>query len=101
MKLQQCQMGQVQGEPWEIRNGTDVLLLLPANLSDGDMINIVEFAKTHEKEAFEEGREMGGKAMLAAANQRIDALLERITALDQHNGMLAEKLEQIIGGDID
>lgn len=100
MKLQQVQIGQSRGEAWEIRMpNQDVIATLPKTLSDGEVINVVEFAQTHEKAAFDEGVQVGQGSMKAAHSARIDAMLDRIRSLEAHNAMLAEKLENLLDGD--
>jgi len=99
MNLQQAQIGIRTGEDWEIRQPDQkVLLTLPRSMNDDQVVKIVEYLQAVEISAFNEGKEIGRGALQALHDQQSAALRDRITSLDAHNAMLAEKLEQLIDG---
>lgn len=98
MKLQAVQMNKQSGEPWQVLDGDDLLVQLPGTMRDGEVINVIEFAQKIERDAYAEGVETGQGSMRAAQEQRIVELVNRVTSLEAHNAMLAEKLDELIGG---
>lgn len=91
-------MNKQSGEPWQVLDGDDLLVQLPGTMRDGEVINVIEFAQKIERDAYAEGVETGQGSMRAAQEQRIVELVNRVTSLEAHNAMLAEKLDELIGG---
>ena len=61
-----------------------------------DMIGVMQFAQHFEKLAYDEGYETAKSALMAAVSQRNEELLLHISQLEEHNSMLAAKLDQLI-----
>lgn len=100
MNLQQAQLGIREGEDWQIRKpDQEILTTLPRSLTDDQVIAIVEFAQSVERQAYNEGLEIGRGSQRAANEQRVMALQDRIRSLEAHNSMLAEKIESLLNGD--
>jgi len=97
MKLQQCQLNQVEGKEWYLRNSdNETLTILPQKLTDGEVIAILEFAKKYEKAAFESGWKEAVEQLEVAHNNQIAYHRNRITSLEHHNAMLATKIDDLL-----
>ena len=97
MKLQQCQLNQVEGKEWYLRNSeNETLTILPQKLDDGEVIAILEFAKEHEKAAFESGWLEGMKKEKENHARQLTYHQNRITSLEHHNAMLAKKIDDLL-----
>lgn len=91
-------MSRQSGGPWQVLDGDDLLVQLPGTMRDGEVISVIEFAQKIERDAYAEGVETGQGSMRAAQEQRIMSLADRVRSLEAHNAMLADKLDDLIGG---
>lgn len=66
------------------------------NAYPADMIGVMQFAQHFEKLAYEEGYNTCKQALMAAVTQRNEELINHIKQLEEHNAMLAEKLDTLI-----
>jgi Mg2+ and Co2+ transporter CorA len=97
MKLNTCQIQQIEHGDWHIKTKDDEFIAkLPRRLTDGEVVTIVEFAKRAESEAYKEGLSDGRGSMQAAYEQRIEHLMSHIKSLEHTNDILAKKLDNYL-----
>lgn len=84
---------------WEIvsQEGNS-LGLFPAKLKDFEVMGVIHFARDFENKAFEQGKEFGRQAAMAAGKIHLDTQSEIIRELREENERLSNTLEKHIIG---
>jgi len=97
MILSNAQVTKHPGKPWDVVTPEgEVLGTFPGELSNRDVVGLMEFSQKYEQAAYKEGVAAGQSSMSAAMSQRADALINHIKQLENHNSILAQKLEDLL-----
>lgn len=72
------------------------LAQFPSGWTERDVKAAMDLGRNFEREAYTDGVEAGQQSMEAATMQRVNELMSHIRQLEEHNSMLASKLEDLI-----
>jgi hypothetical protein len=100
MKYNELQLRKAEVGEWEVYTAegekSAKLGEFSRKLTDREAIGVLELIKSIARLAYNDGKELGSGAMHAASNERVEQLLRLVSALKEHNTLLAEKLDDII-----